>query len=142
MGGDHFSQRGAGDVGGGVVRGRGTTAATSAASLAESSGSASGASHEGEWGAAMTARRAVMDGASQAATLVATIAEPLPVFTVAQVRERFFPGRCARWIKDSFKRGEFGPVFFDGGRWFISAEAITGWQRAHQVTATPQFFSK
>ena len=75
-------------------------------------------------------------------TAAATVGEPLPVFTVSQVRAKFFPGRCARWIKDSFKRGEFGPVFFDGGRWFISAEAIAGWQRAHLVQPTPHFFSK
>lgn len=86
----------------------------------------------------MTARRLILDDAPAAAS----VGEPLPVFTVSQVREKFFPGRCARWIKDSFKRGEFGPVFFDGGRWFISAQAIAGWQAAHLVQPTPQFFSK
>jgi hypothetical protein len=123
-------------MGGGVVRGSGSAAATSAAALAQSAWSSIGSFVEGQWRVEMMARRALLDATTQAATL----SDPLPVFTVAQVRERFFPGRCARWIKDSFKRGEFGPVFFDGGRWFISAEAISGWQRAHQVHTTPQFF--
>ena len=59
--------------------------------------------------------------------------EPCAVFTVAEVRANFFPGRCARWIKATFKPGTFGPVFFDGACWFISAQAIAGWQRAHRV---------
>lgn len=89
----------------------------------------------------MTARRMILDGASDAATVGApgSPALPLPVFTVAQVRAQFFPGRCARWIKDEFKRGQFGPVFNDGARWFISAQAIEGWQRAHLVQ--PAVFS-
>lgn len=61
--------------------------------------------------------------------------EPCPVFTVAQVRQKFFPGRCARWIKEQFKGGQFGPVFFDGACWFISSQAVAGWQRAHRVAA-------
>ncbi len=62
--------------------------------------------------------------------------EPCAVFTVGEIRARFFPGRCPRWIKDTFKTGNYGPVFFDGGRWFISSEAVAGWQRAHRVCAT------
>lgn len=80
------------------------------------------------------ARTFQRDGRSFAASDLPPAAdEPLPVYTVAQVRQRFFPGRCARWIKEQFRTGEFGAVFFDGACWFISADAVKGWQRAHKV---------
>lgn len=86
------------------------------------------------------ARTFQADGRSFAAsTLPPFVGEPLPVYTVAQVRARFFPGRCARWIKEQFRAGEFGPVFFDGACWFISAEAIAGWQKMHRVCPPDSF---
>ena len=34
-------------------------------------------------------------------------------FTVRDVRARFYPSRCVRWVKDTFRTGEFGAVLRD-----------------------------
>lgn len=81
----------------------------------------------------MTARRFIQDGRSQAAAPLAEHGGPVTCYSVAQVRERFFPGRCARWIREQFRTGEFGPVFFESKCWFISADAVMGWQQRHRV---------
>lgn len=63
------------------------------------------------------------------------------VHNVKQVREQFFPGRCARWIRNTFADGELGPVFRDDGGWLISETAIARWFDLHQpkkLTLTPR----
>lgn len=56
-------------------------------------------------------------------------------FSVKDVRERFHPSRCARWIKDTFRTGEFGPVLRDASGWLISESALLEYQRRHAVGA-------
>jgi hypothetical protein len=55
-----------------------------------------------------------------------------PLYNVKQVRELFFPGRCMRWIRDTFSDGELGYVARDAGGWLISAAAIEKWFEIHQ----------
>ena len=55
-------------------------------------------------------------------------------FSLAECRAHFFPGRCLRWIRDEFKAGKYGAVFFDG-RWMISESAVRAWQEKHRVCA-------
>lgn len=81
----------------------------------------------------MTARRFIEDGRTAAASPLVQDGAPVICYSVAQVRELFFPGRCARWIREQFRTGEFGPVFFEGKSWFISADAVQGWQQKHRV---------
>jgi hypothetical protein len=54
-------------------------------------------------------------------------------FSVKDVRSRFHPSRCARWIKDTFRTGEFGPVLRDSSGWLISESALLEYQRRHAV---------
>ena len=54
-------------------------------------------------------------------------------FSIRDVRERFHPSRCARWIKDTFRNGEYGPVLRDAPGWLISEDALLEYQRRHVV---------
>ena len=54
------------------------------------------------------------------------------VFNVNQIKELFFPGRCARWIRDTFSDGDLGPVYRDAGGWLISQAAIERWFEIHR----------
>ena len=62
-------------------------------------------------------------------------------FSISDVRERFHPSRGARWIKDTFRTGEYGPVLRDAAGWLISEDALLEYQRRHAVgspsSATP-----
>ena len=54
-------------------------------------------------------------------------------FSIRDVRERFHPSRCSRWIKDTFRTGEYGPVLRDASGWLISEDALREYQRRHAV---------
>lgn len=56
-------------------------------------------------------------------------------YSVGEVRRLFFPSRSERWIKDTFRTGEFGRVLRDGKGWMISAEAVAAYQERHAVGA-------
>ena len=55
------------------------------------------------------------------------------LFSLADVRVKFFPSRSIRWIRDTFGAGEFGPVYRDAGGWMVSAQALESWQMRHSV---------
>jgi len=56
-------------------------------------------------------------------------------FSVVDVRRQIFPTRSVRWIKDTFRTGEFGAVLRDQRGWMVSESAVAGYQSRHRVTA-------
>ena len=58
-------------------------------------------------------------------------------YSVGDVRRDVFPSRSPRWIKDTFRTGEFGPVLRDDGGWQISASALATYQARHTVGTSP-----
>lgn len=61
--------------------------------------------------------------------------KPEKFFSVRDVKHQFFPSRSARWIKDTFKSGRYGPVMRDAAGWFFSEKAIYNFQQQRLVTA-------
>ena len=55
--------------------------------------------------------------------------------SVREVRRLFYPSRSERWIKDTFRTGEFGAVLRDSSGWMISEVALAEYQRRHLVGA-------
>lgn len=49
------------------------------------------------------------------------------------MKERFFPSRTVRWVKDTFRTGQYGPVLRDVGGWLVSETAIEAYQAEHTV---------
>lgn len=58
-------------------------------------------------------------------------------YSVSQVKEQVFPSRSTRWIKDTFRSGEFGQVLRDDSGWQVSESALLEYQRRHAVGAHP-----
>lgn len=62
-----------------------------------------------------------------------TLKKPGRFFSTADAFVHFFPSKSERWVKETFKSGELGPVIRDSAGWFISEEAILRYQLLHLV---------
>lgn len=58
-------------------------------------------------------------------------------WSVGDVKRDLFPSRSARWIKDTFRSGEYGPVLRDDAGWQISESALATYQSRHAVGVSP-----
>jgi hypothetical protein len=62
-----------------------------------------------------------------------TLKKPGRFFSTADVFVHFFPSKSERWVRETFKSGELGPVLRDSAGWFISEAAILFYQQQHLV---------
>jgi hypothetical protein len=58
-------------------------------------------------------------------------------FSVATVKDDFFPARSMKWIRNTFRGGKYGPVMREASGWAISEAAIIEYQRQHAVNIVP-----
>ena len=58
-------------------------------------------------------------------------------WSVGDVKRDLFPSRSARWIKDTFRSGAYGPVLRDDAGWQISESALVAYQARHAVGVSP-----
>lgn len=56
-----------------------------------------------------------------------------PHLNVVQVREKFFPGKCERWIVSKLKAGEFGTVAKAEREWLIPVSGVLAFLERRKV---------
>jgi hypothetical protein len=61
--------------------------------------------------------------------------KPEKYYSVADVERLFFPSRSARWIRETFRTGEYGAVIRDNAGWMVSESALLEYQSRHAVGA-------
>lgn len=60
--------------------------------------------------------------------------KPEPFFSIAQVREQFFPGRSERWVRERVRTRDFGDVVRDGGGWLVPQSGVLAYLEKRRVS--------